>query len=130
MKKTILIFLGIMAAMITGVIAQDFALGGNENMVWNTKVYDFGEIEKSVPVTATFEFENTRKTPVIVTAAKASCGCTVADYTREPIPVGESGSVTATYNAAKAGAFNKTVTLTISGSDEPIVLTLRGNVVE
>ena len=129
MKKTILIFLGIMAAMIT-VMAQDLAMAGNESMVWNKKVHDFGEIEKSVAVTATFEFENTGQTPIIVTAAKASCGCTVAEYTREPIPVGEFGSVTATYNAAKVGTFNKTVTLTISGSDEPIVLTLRGNVVE
>ena len=129
MKKTILIFLGIMAAMIT-VMAQDVAMAGNESMVWNKKVHDFGEIEKSVPVTATFEFENTGQTPIIVTSAKASCGCTIAEYTREPIPVGEFGSVTATYNAAKVGSFNKTVTLNISGSDEPIVLTLRGNVVE
>ena len=129
MKKKMFLATGIIFAIIGSLMAQDFALG-NENLIWNSRVYDFGSIEKSTPVTATFEFENNGQIPVMVVNAKASCGCTVADYTREPIPVGGTGTVTATYNAAKVGVFSKTVTLTLSGSEEPVVLTLKGNVIE
>ena len=54
----------------------------------------------------------------------------MASYTREAIAPGATGTVSATYNAAKLGAFTKTVTVTTSAGGEPQVLRIKGTVVE
>ncbi|MDN5201876.1 DUF1573 domain-containing protein [Fulvivirgaceae bacterium BMA10] len=96
---------------------------------WESKEHDFGKIKHAVPVTAKFEFENTGSAPLVIQSAKGSCGCTVADYTKTAIKPGEKGFIKATYNAASLGAFNKTVTVTANTEDGPVVLKIKGEVV-
>lgn len=98
-------------------------------MSWNLTEYDFGQIELNKPATADFKFQNTGSLPLVIVSATGSCGCTVADYTRGEILPGEFGEVTATYNAAKVGTFNKTVTVNANTGTGPITLKIRGEVV-
>jgi hypothetical protein len=65
---------------------------------------------------------------VIITGARSSCGCTIAEYTKEPVKPGETGIVKATYNSARLGIFTKTVTVTIDGLADPELLTIKGEV--
>ncbi|MEO0059809.1 MAG: hypothetical protein RLZZ312_1456 [Bacteroidota bacterium] len=92
---------------------------------WKSETIDVGEIIQNKPKQITFEFKNTGKTDVLITSAQGSCGCTATDYTKTPIKSGQSGSVTATYNAVAVGAFTKSVTVS-TNIDEPKVLTLKG----
>lgn len=94
---------------------------------WSETVYDFGVIDLNSPVTHEFQFVNRGDEPVVVVAVKTSCGCTVAEYTHDPVPTGGTGLVKATYNASKEGVFVKTVSLQI-GEEEEIALTLKGEV--
>jgi hypothetical protein len=95
---------------------------------WKTESADLGKIPQGKPATITFEFTNTGKDVVIISDVKASCGCTVADYPKEPIAAGKTAKVTATYNAAAIGDFNKTLTVNIL-NEEPKVLTFKGTVI-
>jgi len=95
---------------------------------WVTTTYDFGEIKFNVPVTATFEFTNKSNEPVAILTVKSSCGCTVTDYTKEPVLPNKSSSVGATYNAKKQGVFQKTVTVTMN-DNQHYRLILKGTVV-
>jgi hypothetical protein len=95
---------------------------------WNETKHDFGQIELNKPATVVFTFKNTGETPVVISAARSSCGCTVAEYTKEPVKPGEEGQVKATYNAAREGAFSKTVTVTFDGIADPVILSLKGEV--
>jgi hypothetical protein len=88
-----------------------------------------GTIPQNTPKPIVFEFKNTGKTAVIVTNVQGSCGCTATDYTKTPIAPGKSGTVTATYNAANAGAFSKTVSVTTNAETAVKVLTIKGTVV-
>jgi len=97
-------------------------------IIWNETTHDFGKIVQSDPASVTFTFNNTGKEPVVITAARSSCGCTVAEYTKEPVKPGASGTVKATYNSARVGAFNKSVTVTFEGNPTPDVLTIKGMV--
>jgi hypothetical protein len=97
---------------------------------WNETIHDFGKVLLNNPASVTFTMKNTSKAPVIITEARSSCGCTIAEYTKEPVKPNESGIVKATYNAAKVGAFTKSVTVTIEGALNPEVLTIKGEVVE
>ncbi|WP_420582588.1 DUF1573 domain-containing protein [Reichenbachiella sp.] len=98
-------------------------------MSWSLTEYDFGQILQNKPVTADFKFQNTGSTPLMIVSVKGSCGCTVAAYTKGEILPGQFGEVTATYNAAKIGAFNKTVTVNANTGTGPITLSIKGEVV-
>lgn len=99
-------------------------------MSWNLTAYDFGQVELNQPVTADFKFQNTGSQPLVIVSATGSCGCTVAEYTKGEILPGAYGEVSATYNAAKLGAFSKTVTVNANTGTGPITLTIKGEVIE
>jgi hypothetical protein len=98
-------------------------------MKFAKETHDFGKIEQGKPVTHVFEFKNTGTDPVVINDAQASCGCTKPSWTREPIMPGKTGSVSATFNAAAAGQFTKTVTVTSNAEGGQTVLYLKGEVV-
>lgn len=98
-------------------------------IVWKSESIDVGNIPQNTPKPIVFEFKNTGKTAVIITNVQGSCGCTATDYTKTPIAPGKTGIVTATYNAANAGAFTKTVSVTTNIETAPKVLTIKGTVV-
>lgn len=93
------------------------------------KIADLGEIPQGVPATATYEFVNNSDKPVVITNVKTSCGCTGKEYSKEPIKPGEKSQVKATYNAASLGTFQKTVTVTTNEGTDPIVLRIKGKVI-
>ena len=66
---------------------------------------------------------------MIIQNAQGSCGCTVPDWTREPIPVGGEGVVTAKFNSkGKPNMQNKTVTITANTWPKTQRLTIRAMV--
>ncbi len=90
--------------------------------------HDFGSIEQGIPQSVTFKLTNNSESALLLTKVKGSCGCTATSYDREPIAPGETGKVTATYNAKKLGSFTKTVTVYTNLETEPLVLTITGKV--
>ncbi|MFD2932541.1 DUF1573 domain-containing protein [Spirosoma flavum] len=92
------------------------------------ETHDFGKVEQGKPVTHVFDFKNTGTDPIVINDAQASCGCTKPSFSREPIMPGKSGSISATYNAASAGPFNKSVTVTSNAESGQTVLYLKGEV--
>ncbi len=97
---------------------------------WKNTQYDFGKVKHKQPAKATFSFVNRGNEPLVITNAKGSCGCTVAKYPKEPIMPGQTGEVTAVYNAGVLGAFHKTVTLTANTAQANTVLSITGEVVK
>jgi len=53
---------------------------------------------------AVFEFTNSGKEPVSITAVRASCGCTVPEYSRNIIMPSSKGQVTLEYHARPPGS--------------------------
>lgn len=99
------------------------------DVTWKSESIDVGNIPQGKPKVIRFEFTNTSKKPIIIENVAPSCGCTTADYTKTPILPGKKGFVEASYNAANAGPFIKTVNVTTSDSKTPKTLTFKGTVV-
>lgn len=81
-------------------------------------VNDFGTFSENNPVQkCTFTFTNTGDKPLVINQAYASCGCTVANYTKTPIKPGEKGTVTVTYNGKDKNPrrFKKAITVRSNG---------------
>lgn len=75
--------------------------------------YHFGEVFKGDIVRHVFEFTNTGKVPLLINDARATCGCTVPIWPREPIAPGQSSQIEVRFNTEnKHGGQNKAVTIT------------------
>ena len=104
--------------------------GNPEVMVFEAKEIDYGTIEQNSDPYRTFTFTNTGKEPILITNAVGSCGCTVPSYSKAPVAPGESGEIKVRYATDRLGKFRKRVTLTTNVSEEPVVLTIMGEVKE
>ena len=95
---------------------------------WDAMVKDLGEIPQGTPKEADFTLTNDGKEPLVIKSATASCGCTMAKYSKDPIMPGKSTVLSATYNAAAPGAFSKTVTVITNADPNPVILQIKGTV--
>ncbi|WP_421873767.1 DUF1573 domain-containing protein [Marinoscillum sp.] len=91
--------------------------------------HDFGSITEGEVVEHTFTFKNTGDAPLIISSATASCGCTVPDWPKEPIPVGEEGKIEVRFDSKKKpGIQNKTITITANTYPKLNRLRIKANV--
>lgn len=96
------------------------------------RYHDFGKIkEDGGKVKAVFTFKNTGKSNLIFQKVEPSCGCTLGEFTKEPIPPGATGTVTAIFDPKnQIGIIDKTVGVyTNAYYASIVVLELRGEVV-
>ena len=92
--------------------------------------HNFGSFsEKNAVVTYTFTFTNVGDLPLVIHQATASCGCTVPEYSKEPIKPGESGEIVVTYDGTGKfpGHFKKSITLRTNAKKEIIRLYIEGD---
>jgi hypothetical protein len=93
-----------------------------------SETIDLGKIEQGNPTAATFSVTNISGEPLIIEQANPTCGCTISDYTKEPIAAGKEGTIKATYNAAGIGHFEKHLTVKFAGTDDIKNITIKGDV--
>lgn len=96
---------------------------------FKTMTHSFGKVKQHIPATTSFEFTNTSAKPVIIETATASCGCTSPEYPKGAIAAGKTANIKVTFNAEQLGPINKTVTVKLANVNEPIVLSITGEVV-
>ena len=81
-------------------------------MDFSDTLHDFGTIHENEAVSYEFAFTNNGKTPLIITGANGSCGCTVPEYPHDAIAPGKGGIMKVTFNSAgKSGHQEKSVTI-------------------
>ena len=127
MKKMIFTLLMLFVG-VAGVMAQKPA-----QIKFDKLTHDFGTFSESNPkVTCSFSFTNVGEEPLIINQAIASCGCTVPEYTKEPVKPGEKGEIKVTYNGAGKfpGHFKKSITVRTNGSVEMTRLYIEGDMTE
>lgn len=93
-----------------------------------TETIDFGKIKQGIPTKGVFTVTNISNQPIIIEQANPTCGCTISEYTKEPIAAGKTGIINATFNAANVGHFDKHLTVKFAGIDEVKSITFTGDV--
>lgn len=128
MKKVVLTL--VVALIAAGSFAQTAtSKKADEFIKFKELKYDFGKIKQGTPVTHDFAFTNISGAPVIIENATASCGCTTPKWPQAPVAKGAANTITAGFNAAAAGPFNKEVYVRVKGADVPVTITITGEVV-
>ena len=75
-------------------------------------VHNFGLMHEGEMVEYEFPFTNTGKTPLLITSAAGSCGCTVPSYPHDPIAPGKGGIIKVSFNSSgKIGHQEKSVAI-------------------
>ena len=100
-------------------------------VTWLETQRDFGALDEDMgPVQCSFRFVNTSDEPVSIVAARASCGCTTPQFSRDAIAPGDTATIIATYDpAGRPGRFSKYISVRLSGGEAPQKLFLKGTVV-
>ncbi len=91
--------------------------------------HNFGTFTDESPVTHVFTFKNTGDEPLVIHQVATSCGCTVADYTKEPVLPGKTGKVTVSYDGKgrNTGKMNKVITVLSNAKNRKVLLFIEGN---
>jgi hypothetical protein len=99
-------------------------------MQFSETQHDFGKFkEEAGRQTYDFVMTNTGTLPLVIQNVVASCGCTTPEWTRQPIPAGGKGKVTAIYDPKdRPGQFNKTLSVYTNTKPEVAVLVIKGEV--
>ena len=101
-----------------------------ETAVFNKTEHDFGTIpENGGNVECEFTVKNTGNTPLTILKATPSCGCTVAEFTQEPIAPGKKGTIKASFNPkGNKNEFGKQITVFTDGNPARTTLTIKGKI--
>ena len=92
--------------------------------------FDFGKIIQGEKVSHKFTFTNEGKSNLIITSAKGSCGCTIAEPTKEPIAPGGTGTIDVVFDSnGKSGTINKNVSVVTNCEPNTVFITITGNVI-
>lgn len=100
------------------------------NITFKETTFDFGTIISGEKIAYSFQFINSGNEPLIISNAKGSCGCTVPQWPKSPIPIGGTGEIQVIFDSKnKKGPRNQKVTLTANTDPPQTFIFLKGNVV-
>ncbi len=125
MKKIAFLSLFLMLATFS------FAQQKQAKITFENIAIDFGDIKEGEIKKHTFKFKNTGNDILVLFDIRTTCGCTATEWTRQPIPPGESGEVTITFNSkGKSGIQNKVITIISNAQVQQKTLKIRTNVLQ
>ncbi|MCS3871577.1 hypothetical protein J3D55_004493 [Chryseobacterium ginsenosidimutans] len=91
--------------------------------------FDFGNVKKGDKVQHIYEVTNTGTNPLVISEVKPGCGCTVPDFTKEPIMPGKKGKITLHFDSSNFdGNVNKYADVFANVEKAPIKLTFTANI--
>lgn len=113
-------------ALTSAIFAQDKKI--SDVAKFETDTVNLGKMKQGVPTKGTFVVTNISNSPLIIEQANPTCGCTISDYTKEPILPGKTGVINATYNASGNGNIEKHLTVKFAGINDMKTIALKGEV--
>ncbi|MBX2939864.1 MAG: DUF1573 domain-containing protein [Ferruginibacter sp.] len=91
--------------------------------------FNFGQINEGDVVSHDFSFTNTGNTPLIISNATATCGCTIPEKPEAPVMPGETGTIKVKFNSTgRPGRTHKEVTIVSNAQPEFPRLVIKGMV--
>ncbi len=100
-------------------------------IVFEETSYDFGTVNAGAKVEHTFRFKNTGKVNLLISEARATCGCTVPKWPKHPIAPGESGTIEVVFDTKnKKKRQSKPITIFANTLPAETKVYMKGNVEE
>ena len=98
-------------------------------ITWLEESYDFGKVKEGKQVTYSYRFVNSGDKPLLISDASAQCGCTVPEWPKELIAVGDTSEIIVNFDSQnRTGVQNKEISITANTDPNLSTLRLRGEV--
>lgn len=102
-------------------------VSANAAFKWDNTLYNFGTIAQGEVVNYTFKFTNVGTEDLLIKSTSASCGCTVPQHTKAPVPPGGTGEIVVRFDSkGKNGQQNPVITVVANTNPAQTRLSLRG----
>jgi len=96
---------------------------GTAVIEFNELEHNFGSIKAGEKVGCIFSFTNTGDADLVLTAASASCGCTIPKYEKKPVAPGGKGAIEVVFDSSgRSGLQSKTVVVQSNAENNLIIL--------
>jgi len=103
---------------------------GTAIITFQSPDHDFGKVKAGEKVGCIFSYTNTGDADLVITAASASCGCTVPKYDRKPVPPGNPGTIEVVFDTSgREGLQTKTVVVQSNAENNLVILRIIAEVV-
>ena len=100
-------------------------------LVLSESNFNYGDVKINESKDHYFVITNEGKSPLVIKDARATCGCTVPEWPKEPIPAGGKDSIKVQFTAGTVlGNTQKKVSLTTNTAQGLEEFTISANVVE
>ncbi len=87
-------------------------------ITFEKSTHNFGEINQGEKVEQIFLFKNTGTIPLLLSNVLSTCGCTIPEWPKEPIPPGEEREIKVVFDStSKIGRQNKVITIRSNSKD-------------
>ena len=97
-------------------------------LMFEMEQIDYGRIMQYADGNREFHFKNVGKQPLIISAVKASSGCTATDWPHDPVKPGASGTIRVRFDTGTVGYFQKSFAVISNSSHPTITLEIKGHV--
>jgi len=98
---------------------------------FNEQEHNFGKVKPGETVGCYFKYKNTGKKPLIISSAHATCGCTVPEFSKEPLAPGQNGFLKVVFDTSgRSGMQSKSITIESNASNNVVILRIRAEIVD
>ena len=95
-----LLLSGVLAGQATLPPVDSLPVRPTTSIVFDSAFYDFGTVKQGTMVKRTFHFTNAGVDSLVITDVKITCGCTVPEWPKQPVPPGAKGAINVQFNTA------------------------------
>lgn len=98
---------------------------------WVEETFNFGTVKEGKVVEHGYKFKNVGKIPLLIKDARSTCGCTVPEWSEDPIPPGGEGVIQVKFNTlGKTDDQTKPITITANTYPSRTLLRIEGFVIK
>lgn len=115
--------LAISCDKLTKNIGNALGLGGDSNLAYDTVLYskstdivfrdtfiDIGNVKEGKEYQIVYHYQNAGENPLMLFSVSPSCGCTIAEFSRDPLRSGGQDSIVAKFDSKdKQGSYQKNI---------------------
>lgn len=100
-------------------------------IIFEKTTHNFGTLGEGTRAVCVFKFTNQGNEDLVLSGVETSCGCTMVDWSHEPIPPGGKGEISIFMKTDEDfGHRTETVTVLSNARQAKVVLTIQANIVK
>ncbi|HRW62058.1 MAG TPA: DUF1573 domain-containing protein [Bacteroidales bacterium] len=103
---------------------------GYPRIAFDTTFHDFGNLIQGEKAAFTFKFKNTGQGELVINDVFSSCGCTVPNFSKDPVKNGDEGKIEIIFDSeGRNGSQYKSITVKTNATVPEKTLIIKANVI-